>query len=184
MKYFIVPILVVLIIFNTAVFGCTVFKVTKGKQTFFCNNEDGRLAITRQTDDFQILANFSLLDPENSVVYPCYRYEAATDMIRSMDELSLDYLRSILSVVHVEGLASTVYSNIYDLNKGDIYFYYFHNFETPVKLNLNEELKKGERTIEMSTLFPRKVFAQIATEELSKGVDKLRKDLEECKKLK
>jgi hypothetical protein len=306
MKYVIVPALVVLIIFNTAIFGCTVFKVTKGKQTFFCNNEDGpdthavisfkpasngkygrffmyfpkdpnpmirtypqggmndqglvfditatplnknrklifpetaqrlkdilmekvmsecatveeslhlifryktsemgmiqiliadkagdsavlgvgndgRMSIIRKTADYQVLTNFSLPDPENSVIYPCFRYEAAIEMIQSMDELSIDYLRSILSVVHVEGLASTVYSNIYDLNKGDIYFYYFHNFETPVKLNLEEELKKGERTIEMSTLFPRKVFAQIAIEELSKGVDKLRKELAECKKQK
>jgi hypothetical protein len=306
LKYFIVPVLIVLIVFNTAIFGCTVFKVTKGKQTFFCNNEDGpdthavitfipassgkygrfmmyfpkdpnpmirtypqggmndqglvfditatplhknrrlifpeeaqrlkenlmekvmsecatveesirlitryktpemgmiqiliadktgdsavlgidkdgRLAINRKADDFQVLTNFSLPDPENSVIYPCYRYEAATEMIQGMDEMSVDYLRSILSVVHVEGLASTVYSNIYDLNKGDIYFYYFHNFETPVKLNLEEELKKGERAIEMSTLFPRKVFAQIAIEELSKGVDKLRKELAECKKQK
>jgi hypothetical protein len=304
MKHHIVPVLVLLMIFNSAIFGCTVFKVTKDGCTFFCNNEDGpdthavikfvpasdgkfgrflmyfpndpnpmvrtypqggmndqglvfditatplkkhqrcifpegaqrlkenlmekvmsecatvdesiqlftkyktpeigmiqiliadksgdsavfgvgqdgRLVISPQKDDFQVLTNFSLLDPENSVVYPCYRFEAATEMIQSMDELSMDYLRSILSVVHVEGLASTVYSNIYDLNKGDTYFYYFHNFEAPVKLNLEEELKKGERTIEMSTLFPRKVFAQIAIEELSKGVDKLRKELAECKK--
>lgn len=155
-----------------------------GDSAAFGVGKDGRLAITRQTDDFQVLTNFSLLDPENSVIYPCYRYEVATEMVQSMDELSVDYLRQILSVVHVEGLASTVYSNIYDLNKGDIYFYYFHNFETPIKLNLKEELKKGERTVEMSTLFPRKVFAQIAIEELSKGVDKLRKELEECKKQK
>jgi hypothetical protein len=46
-----------------------------------------------------------------------------------------------------------VYSNIYDLKKGMIYVYNLRNFKEVVVLDLAEELKKGERRIELPPLF-------------------------------
>jgi hypothetical protein len=37
---------------------------------------------------------------------------------------------------------------------GLIYLYHFHNYENVVVINLEEELKKGKHTIEISSLFP------------------------------
>jgi hypothetical protein len=49
--------------------------------------------------------------------------------------------------------ALTVYSNIYDLKKGIVTTYLLRNFEEAVVLDLAEELKKGQRRIELASLF-------------------------------
>ena len=46
-----------------------------------------------------------------------------------------------------------MYSNIYDLKKGTIYVYNLHDFKEVVVLHLAEELKKGQRRIELPSLF-------------------------------
>jgi tetratricopeptide (TPR) repeat protein len=50
-------------------------------------------------------------------------------------------------------LKSTI-SNICNLKNGIVYLYNFHNFEDVVTINLKEELKKGKRIHEISSLFP------------------------------
>lgn len=54
----------------------------------------------------------------------------------------------------------TQYSNIYDVNRGVIYIYHFHDFENPVIINLAEELKKGKRIIDLPQLFPGNLSAE------------------------
>jgi tetratricopeptide (TPR) repeat protein len=56
-------------------------------------------------------------------------------------------------------MTATLYSYICDLKKGEIYIYYFHNFEDGVKINLQEELNKGERFHSIVSLFPYETFA-------------------------
>ena len=53
----------------------------------------------------------------------------------------------------------TLYSNICDLKNGDMYIYHFHNFEDVVKINLQEELKKGEHSQSIVSLLPYETFA-------------------------
>jgi hypothetical protein len=47
----------------------------------------------------------------------------------------------------------TVYSNIYDLKNGEIYVFNFHNYNEVVKLNLEEQFKKGEQYLKLPELF-------------------------------
>jgi tetratricopeptide (TPR) repeat protein len=54
---------------------------------------------------------------------------------------------------------ATLYSYIHDLAKGDVYIYNFHNYDNVVKLNIHEELKKGEHTYLISSLFPYESYA-------------------------
>ena len=54
---------------------------------------------------------------------------------------------------------STLYSYICDLNKGDIYVYNFHNFDNDAKINIFEELKKGQNSYSISSLFPYETYA-------------------------
>jgi len=55
--------------------------------------------------------------------------------------------------------STTLYSYIHDLVRGDVYIYNFHNYDHVVKLNIHEELKKGEHTVLISSLFPYKTYA-------------------------
>ncbi len=134
----------------------------KGNAAVIGADKNGELFVARKEGDFQVSTNFNLANPEfGSFSYPCTRFDTATVMLEEMQELTLDYFRSILSAVHQEAASPTTYSNICDLTGGDIYIYNFHNFEEVVKLNLGEELKKGRHTYEFSELFPRKTHAQI-----------------------
>jgi hypothetical protein len=129
-------------------------------------DKSGELFVERKKGIFQVSTNFSLANPEfGGYSYPCPRYNTATEMLESMENLTVEYFRSILSAVHSEGSSPTVYSFICDLTAGDITIYNFHNFEEEVKFNLEEELKKGEQTYVMSELFSRKTNAQIRFEE-------------------
>jgi hypothetical protein len=129
-------------------------------------DKNGELFVERKKGIFQVSTNFSLANPEfGGYSYPCPRYNIATEMLENMDNLTVEYFRSILSAVHSESSTPTVYSFICDLAEGDIYIYNFHNFEEEVKFNLEVELKKGRQTYVLSELFSRKTNAQIRFEE-------------------
>lgn len=123
--------------------------------------KNGDLSIVRKKGDYQVSTNFSLANPEfGASTYPCFRYDIANEMLENMEELSVDYFEKILAATHQEATYRTVYSNICDLTKKEIYVYNFHNFEENAKFNLEEEFKKGEHSIEILSLFPRKTHAQ------------------------
>lgn len=48
----------------------------------------------------------------------------------------------------------TIYSNIYDLNKKEVYVYCCQNYGNSIKLNLEDELRKGEHLYNLYDLFP------------------------------
>jgi hypothetical protein len=52
-----------------------------------------------------------------------------------------------------EGNSRTVYSNIYDLKRGTVHVYNLGNFEEVVVMDLAEELKKGQRRLDLPSLF-------------------------------
>ncbi|MFC2164659.1 tetratricopeptide repeat protein [Acidobacteriota bacterium] len=129
-------------------------------------DKNGDMFVVRKKGIFQVSTNFSLANPEfGGYNYPCPRYNIATEMLESMEDLTVERFRAILSAVHSEGSSPTVYSTICDLTDGDIYIYNFHNFEEEVKFHLEDELSKGEQTYTITELFSRKTNAQIRFEE-------------------
>jgi hypothetical protein len=86
-------------------------------------------------------------------------------MLKSTKSYTIDYFRSILDCTHQELNSPTQYSNIYDLNTGDLYIYLFHNFSTYSKLNLFEELKKGKHAYRLSDIVsPSPAYEKYITE--------------------
>jgi tetratricopeptide (TPR) repeat protein len=110
----------------------------------------------RRNRKYQVATNFLLTktDPETSADV---RYRVASNLLEQSDSMSVALFRRILDDTHMEdygGLFSvTLYSYICDLGKGDVYIYNFHNYDDVVKLNIHEELKKGEHSILISSLF-------------------------------
>jgi len=113
----------------------------------------GKLQILRRNGYYQVSTNFvqTNYEPEN---YPCHRYKTAEQIFQNSNKLTIDVIREILSATHAEGSYPTTYSNIYDLKNGEVYIYNFHNFEDVVKINLKDELTKGQCRQEISSLFP------------------------------
>lgn len=93
-----------------------------------------------------------------------HRYRIAAGLFERSQELSVDLIRRILSATHWEesggSRITTLYSYICDLKNGKIYLYNFHNFEEVVKINLKEELKKGEKVYTILSLFLYETFAE------------------------
>ena len=111
--------------------------------------------VGEKTTKFQIVPN------DSKAVEPCKQYQIAYRMLNNSDEIKISLFKKILANTHVElNSAVTAYSTIFDLKNSKIYIYYFHNFMEEVVLDINEELKKGFRTIELCSLFPPSIAVQ------------------------
>lgn len=119
--------------------------------------------VIKKTDGYQVVTNFlqSRTPPETS---RDPRYRLAAKLLEESDDCSVDLVRRVLSATHWEeysgSMTVTLYSYICDLKHGEIYVYNFHDFEEVVKINLREELAKGERVCTIASLFPYETFAE------------------------
>lgn len=77
-------------------------------------------------------------------------------------DTSLAYCTNMMNAMHQDfgKFGGSLYTTIYDLENGKIHLYYHFDFETVVTFDLNEELKKGNRLINMPELFPKNTTAQ------------------------
>jgi hypothetical protein len=123
----------------------------------------------RKEGKFQVVTNFYQSRTAPGGV-SCDRFKIATTMLEKADAYTVNLCRRVLAAVHNEIGAPTQYSNIYDLNSGIVYLYHFHNFENEVKLNLEKELEKGARTVEIASLFPRTFAAEAFKQRKAKEV--------------
>lgn len=143
---------------------------SKGDAVVISAGADGELAFTRkkQGDGYLVSTNFNRANPENAWSYPCWRYNKAVEMLEKIDDendLTADYFKSILDAVHVEGAYSnTLYSNIFDLRKGTIYLYHWHQYDEVVILNVAEQLARGKLCIRISDLFSQETVNKALTE--------------------
>lgn len=120
---------------------------------------DGELAFTRKPhgDGYLVSTNFNRANLRNAHSYPCRRYDKAVEMLAGIGDekgLTLEYVRSILDAVHVEGAEfNTLYSNVFDLRAGMIYLYHWHQYDEAVTLNLGELLAKGSWVQRIADVF-------------------------------
>lgn len=120
----------------------------------------GKTQFLRKQGDYQVSTNFVASNYERDD-FPCYRYELADKILNDAEVFSVDTVREALSATRFLSSGSvTLFSNICDLKNGDVYIYNFHNFENAVRINLFEELKKGEKAYYIPRLFPYVPFAQ------------------------
>jgi uncharacterized protein (TIGR03435 family) len=86
---------------------------------------------------------------------PDQRFTTATEMLdRAGDVATVDLFRDILSATHQGGSAPTQYSNVYDLRARTMHLYYFHDYRRVVSFRLDDELKNGDRVVDIPALFP------------------------------
>ncbi|MEJ2448044.1 MAG: hypothetical protein P8Y37_08915 [Anaerolineales bacterium] len=103
---------------------------------------------------FQVATNFYQSRTDINACRNCDRYWKARNYFEKEDPLSAELIRDILDEVHLEGDYPTQYSSVYDLKKGLIYLYFFHNYGNEVIFDLDEELAKGYHALYLPDLFP------------------------------
>lgn len=129
-----------------------------GDAVIIAPGRDGEIAFTRKPagEGYLLSTNFNLAIPEKGPVD--FRWDTATSMLDTLGEsqtLTTEFAGEILKAVHLNTLTThTLHSNVIDLKNGDIYIYYMSQYDEAVKLNINEELAKGQRVIETRSLFP------------------------------
>jgi predicted choloylglycine hydrolase len=115
---------------------------------------DGRLQIHRKSKSYQLLTNFNIANPSYGGEPVCSRYMMAEQMLKHDSIATISNLRNILSQTTQGKL--TVYSNIYNLTKGEVTIYSEGNFEKEIKINLAEALRKGRHATLLSDLVKQK----------------------------
>jgi len=106
--------------------------------------------------NFQVVTNFLHSHPElgDLGINGFERYNIVVGMLEDMTEPSVEYFRDICNAVHVEKTNSwTCHSIICDLSNQIMYLYYSGDYDKQVVIDLNEELKKGEHSIYLGSLF-------------------------------
>jgi len=104
-----------------------------------------RNAVVRKKGDFLVGTNFrqSQVDPKKS---GCVRWAKADSLLREAAGADVDLVRRVLDATHQE---ITVYSNVYDLRRGEVQLYLNHDFSRGVSFRLREELQRGERALDL-----------------------------------
>lgn len=135
------------------------FADSTGDAVVISGGKDGEIAFTRKEkgDGYLVSTNFNLTTKSGH--YPCWRYDTAETMLKIVGDehdLTTDYVASVLDAIHVEGmLVDTAVSYIFDLNNGDIYVYYVHQFGDVFKMNLKQKMAE----IDASSRFFDSVFS-------------------------
>ena len=141
------------------------FADATGEAVIISAGADGEIVFTRKPpgDGFLVSTNFNVANPRNGS-YPCQRYETATvqlEQLMSQDnDLTVQDAVNVLDAVHLEGIdlsSWTIESMIADLPHGIVYLYYFYQYDTPVVLNVMEEIASGRADGPLSRLFPEDV---------------------------
>lgn len=93
---------------------------------------------------YLISTNFNLVELDKGSWY-CPRYKTADEMLSKMgtkNDLTVEFMASVLKATHQDGMVKTLYSVVYDLKKLNIYLYYNRNFDAPYIIDVKKELAK------------------------------------------
>jgi hypothetical protein len=148
---------------DKAMWGQIHFADAQGDAVVIGAGPDKELTFTRKQrgDGMLVSTNFNVAHyPPEEREGLCWRYDTAVEMLEKIEnehDLTVDYFSSILDAVHQEGRNPTQYSTIIDLKQGDIYVFYFHQFEERVMLNVSEELSRNPEPTSLKTLFSQKI---------------------------
>lgn len=137
------------------------FADATGDAVIISAGKDGEVAFTRKPsgDGFLVSTNFNVANTSNSYGYPCWRYdkvqELAGQMLNKTEQLTAKDAISILEAVHVEkGSSWTIESMVADLVNGVVYLYYYYQYDSPIVLNVKDELSNPREAGPFSKLFP------------------------------
>jgi hypothetical protein len=128
---------------------CHCLIASRSGESVVCEWIKGKPTIIRKTGSRQLITNFLLSKPKLGN-YPCTRFDAVS---KWFDDSETPTVQVCADALKLAANGGTVYSQVYDLPKGDVYVYYRHNFDHSVKVNLAEELSKGPHQVMLKEAF-------------------------------
>jgi hypothetical protein len=145
------------------------FADATGDAVIISAGKDSEMVFTRKPkgDGFLVSTNFNVVNPSNSFGYPCWRYDKATELMRQLiakeGPVTSSDARDVMDAVHVsKGSSWTIETMLADLVHGEVYIYYFFQYDRPVVLNVKYELSHPREPGALSQLFPEEVRQEAA----------------------
>ena len=145
------------------------FADATGDAVIISAGKDGEMVFTRkpQGDGFLVSTNFNVANPSNNYEYPCWRYDKASELMRQLiareGPVTSKDARDVMDAVHVsKGSSWTIETMLADLVHGNVYIYYFFQYDRPVVLNVKYELSHPREPGALSKLFPEDVRQEAA----------------------
>jgi Acyl-coenzyme A:6-aminopenicillanic acid acyl-transferase len=108
-------------------------------------------------DPTYVLANFCPSQTKDLSAVKLGRYNRGVDFLKNKIDTSINFCTALSDTMHEcrkKTGDGTLYTNIYDLNEGIIYLYFYHDFKKSVRFNIKEELAKGDHVLGIPSLFP------------------------------
>ncbi|MDB4293352.1 hypothetical protein N9954_08090 [Maribacter sp.] len=111
-----------------------------------------------KNEKYQVSTNFSIC--ANDETYGCWRYPIAVEKLEN-NPIGLATFRDICQSTAQGNHVTTIYSNIQNLNTGEIWFYYALDYENPYRTTIADLLSKGRKSYAISSLFENNPLNQI-----------------------
>ncbi len=114
--------------------------------------------MTIDDDPTYVISNFCPSITSEDDANQLERYRNGSDLLKSKTDTTLAFCTLLSDTMHVcrdkigDG---TLLTSIWDLNKGIVTLYFYHNYDTAVQFNLQQELSKGDHLISIETIFPK-----------------------------
>lgn len=133
------------------------------QDVFIYTDKSGRYLIvepyklTFGQENKYVLANFCPSTITDFSTIKQQRYINGTAFLKDKIDASLAFCTALSDTMHVcrkKMGDGTLLTSIYDLNGGIVHLYFYHDYRQPVRFNLAEELKKGNHSFEIASLFP------------------------------
>lgn len=130
-------------------------------QLLFCDAQGGYLVLEPDTlftgnDPWYAVGNWRMSTCSDPSTIPIARLQAGRQLLMNGGGTSLEGAEKVLSTMTAcrkkmgEG---TLYSVLFDPTDKKAHLYFYHNFSERVTFDLKEELAKGDRRVDMASLF-------------------------------
>ncbi|MFT5920229.1 MAG: hypothetical protein ACI9FU_002047 [Granulosicoccus sp.] len=110
-----------------------------------------------ENESYTALSNFKPSEYQDQSKIPLSRYHKAMKLMSTGAKPTPEFCTAVMDTMHAcrgslgEG---TLYTSVYDLEEKQVHFYFYHDFSTPVVIDLLAEFKKGDHLILLPELFP------------------------------
>lgn len=113
--------------------------------------------LTLGNNNKYVLANFCPSTIADFSAIKQQRYMNGTAFLKNKIDTSFAFCTALSDTMHVcrkKVGDGTLLTSIWDLNKGIVHLYFYHDYKHQVQFNLSQELAKGDHSFEIATLFP------------------------------
>jgi len=129
------------------------------------------------TANYQVSTNYNLSHVNKDNI-ECWRYPIA-EAVLNTSEPNFETFENICNSTSQRIIVSTIYSNVHNLNTGEMRLYYAWDYEIPYKTTVNELMEFGDTLFPIRDLFPNQYLVKAYYTLLAKDFQEALKELNE-----